>query len=307
MKRNTLVYGINKDYHENINWIMEHYEVKGAFDQDQSRLPPEIGINKNDIAKKIHEFDTILVTADPVSIVDDLVDVFFVPLDKIDILYYEIDKDSSSVIRFYGNDNEDAALLLLIEKLGYSNKVIKYLEIGTNDPMRFNVTYNFYKQNGEGYIVDALPSVAYLAKMLRPRDKFIQAAVSDKSGEDITFYACKSSTVSSLHEKHHEKWNGQSHNSVKEIKVPLMGINELLGRMEYIPDLLVVDAEGEDEKIIRGIDYTKYRPAIIMVEANHMNCDYRELVRFMNDRDYFEYASLQQNVIFVTKEETAKL
>ena len=162
MKKNTLVYGLSKDYFENEEWIHKHYEITGCCDQDRSRLLPTIGVPKEELKDHLHEFETVLIAADPVSIVADLVDVFDVPLEKIEVLFYEMDKESQAKIQFYGNDSEDAALLLLFHQLGYEGKDVRYLEIGTNDPVRFNNTFNFYKKNTGGGICLLAQDFAWL-------------------------------------------------------------------------------------------------------------------------------------------------
>ena len=300
MRKNTLVYGLGKDYFDNEDWIHKHYEVTGCCDQDNSRLLQGTGIPKKCLKERIHEFETILIAADPVSIIADLVDVFHVPLEKIAVLFYEMDKDSQAKIRFYGNDNEDAALLLLFQQMGYTKKDVKYVEIGTNDPVRFNNTFNFYKRNtGGGILVDPLPAVGYLSQLIRPRDRFIHAGVSEYSAENVPFFACKSSTVSSLYEKHHHHWDGQSHNSIQQIQVELIGVNDLLEQAGDVLDFLLIDAEGEDEKIIHAINYERYHPKVIMVEFDHMEESKEDLVRFMCNKGYVEFTTIKQNIIFV--------
>ena len=301
MYKKTLVYGLSRDYYEHEQWIKARYEITGCCDQDRTRLLPGIGIPKEEIKKCLHEFDTILVTADPVSIVADLVDEFGADLTKIQVLFYELVKDNHAQIQFFGDDNEDAALLLLFNQLGYSSKDVRYLEIGTNDPVRFNDTFNFYLRNTKGgYLVDPLPAVGYLAQLIRPKDKFVNAAVSSESKEKgCTFYACKSSTVSSLHKAHHRQWDGQSHNDVQEIQVKLLGINDLLASLDFVPDFLLVDAEGEDERILHAMDYESYRPKVIMTEADHMSAGRENLIDFMKGKGYIEYATIRQNIIFM--------
>lgn len=304
MKKNTLIYGINKDYYNNYNWIKANYEITGAYDQDESRLPDKIGIRSQDIKDVIGRFDTILVTADPVSIVHDLTNEYHVPIDKIEVLYYELDKQFKGNIHFWGADNDDAVLLLLTEQLGYGHKDVTYLEIGTNDPVRFNNTYNFYKKNTRGgVLVDALSIVGVLAKMSRPKDRFIHAAVSAKSGKDVFFYACKSSEISSLDKNFHHQGDGISYNNtVSKIRVPNLGINNLLEQLGYLPDLLHVDAEGEDENILCAIDYEKYRIPIIMAETLNLDDNGARLHTFMDKKGYSIYTILKKNTIYITKE-----
>lgn len=298
---NTLVYGLHTDYEANKAWIEEHFHVTGYFDQDESRLPAKGGIKKAELKKALAAADIVLVTADPVSIVGDLMEEYDCPREKIRVLFYELEQMPKSLRTFHGERCEDAALLLLCCELGLSFSELRYLEIGTNDPVRYNQTYNLYRLGARGLLVDALLSVETLAQMARPEDRFLHAAVSDRNRGRMSFFASKSSTVSSLSEEHHKEWDGLSHNEVHEITVDVLGVNEVLERCGAVPDVLLVDAEGEDERIVRGIDFGKYRPRILMVEVNHLEGEV-DLGQFLREKGYEEYATVANNTIFVTRD-----
>ena len=300
-KRSTLVYGLHTDFVKNRRWIEENFNVKGYYDADESRLPNENGIKNSEIKEKIKDFELILVCADPVSIVMDLKEEFNIPIERVKILFYELVKYANIQMSFNGSMTEDAVLMLILSKIGIELDKVSYLEIGTNDPVRFNNTYIMYQMGARGYLVDPIPSVGDLIKISRPEDKFVNAAVSDRSGDDMTFYFCKSSTVSSLVEEHHKKWDGQSHNSTREITVPIIGINELLEQMNAIPTMLLVDAEGFDDIIVKGIDFSRFSPAIIMTEVAHMEVDCREFDQFMEKNGYFPFSQVDANRFYVRK------
>jgi len=301
MHEQTLVYGLGKEYLEYEEWIHKHFFVKGYCDQDEQKLPIENGLTKQELKNRIDEFDTILVTADPVSIVADLIDEFSLPYDRIKVLFYEAKILNSAATVFYGENLEDAALMYLFENLGFKADDIKYVEIGTNDPVRYNNSYNFYLRGSRGCLVDPLPAVEYLVRLMRPEDRFINAAISDKSIPSANFYACTSSSISSLSGTHHSKFDGKTINTVKEIKVEIIGINDLFERLGYVPNLLLIDAEGEDEKIIRSIDYNRYRPTVIMVEVDHMIMGNKDLIAYMQYQNYIHFTTIKYNMIFVSR------
>ena len=303
MNGNTLVYGLAGDYEENKEWIASHFHVTGYCDQDESRLPAMGAVRKEELRDRLGEFDLVLVTADPVSIVEDLVAEFDVPEEKIRVLFHEIAAQETSLRSFYSENAEDAVIALLCHELAMSIKGLTYLEVGTNDPIRFNNTYSLYRAGARGLLVDPLPAVGRLAAMARPGDRFLHAAVSAKSAaEKATFYASKSSLVSSLSSAYHRAWDGIKDLKVYEISVDVVGINDLFARMEDAPDILLVDAEGEDEKIMRAINYTTWHPTIIMAETIHLDSGKLELVRFMEEQGYLEYASVGNNTIFVAND-----
>ena len=135
--------------------------------------------------------------------------------------------------------------------------------------------------------------------MSRSEDRFLHAAVSAVGdGSQKLFFASKSSTVSSLSYEHHKAWDGLSHNEVREIPVAVFGINAVLERMGKTPDLLLVDAEGEDEKILSAFDYARFHPKAIMVEMDHLDSSRAHMISFMREHGYMEYATIKYNTIF---------
>ena len=302
MNEKTLVYGLGKEYQENQNWVAAHFNVTGYCDQDVSRMPTEKAVRKEELKKRLAEFDIVLVTADPVSIVADLIEEFSVPLAKIRVLYYELAQREIPLRTFYGENAEDAVLMLLCRELGLSFEGLSYLEIGTNDPVRFNNTYNLYRLGARGLLVDPLPAVGELIHMSRPEDRFLHAAVSAVSGPQQVFFASKSSLVSSLSYEHHKAWDGITHNEVREIPVDVLGINEVMEHMGETPDMLLVDAEGEDEKIMRAFDYERFHPKIIMVEMNHLDNGQITMLELLQRHGYLEYATVEYNTIFVAED-----
>lgn len=302
MNERTLVYGLGKEYQENKDWVAENFNVTGYCDQVVERLPTCGAVRREELKEHLAAFDLVLVTADPVSIVADLIEEFGVPMEKIRVLYYELAQREMPLRTFYGENAEDAVLMLLVSELGLPLNGLSYLEIGTNDPVRFNNTYNLYRLGVRGLLVDPLPTVGELVRMSRPEDQFLHAAVSDTGGTQQTFFASKSSLVSSLSYEHHKEWDGVTHNEVREISVDVLGINEIVGRMARTPDLLLVDAEGEDEKIMRAFDYARFHPNIIMVEMDHLDSSPAEMIRFMRAHGYLEYATIKYNTIFVAED-----
>lgn len=302
MNERTLVYGLGKEYQENKDWVAENFNVTGYCDQVVERMPAEGAVRKEELRKRLSEFDLVLVTADPVSIVADLLEEFSVPLEKIRVLYYELAKRELPLRTFYGENAEDAVLMLLCSEIGLPLKELTYLEIGTNDPVRFNNTYNLYRLGARGLLVDPLPTVGELVRMSRPEDHFLHAAVSGMGGTQQTFFASKSSLVSSLSYEHHKAWDGITHNEVREIPVDVLGINAVMERMDIVPDLLLVDAEGEDEKILRALDYARFHPKIIMVEMDHLDSSREQMMQFMGDHGYIEYTTIKYNTIFVAEQ-----
>ena len=304
-KDRVLVFGCHTDYLNNRDYIEKNFNIAAYYDSDESRLPDsELSIHSaSELKKRIGDFDCILVTADPVSIVTDLIEVWQVDTSKIKVLFYEMSKVTREYMDFHGTYTEDAVLCLVFNSLEIPIEKVRYLEIGTNDPIRDNNTYFFYKRGARGVLVDPISVVGELVKMVRPEDFFINVAISDKQSDGkVTFYRSKSSTISSLVSGHHKKWDGRSHNETVEITVPLMGINELFKQVSYVPELFCVDAEGYDEIIIRGLDFNLYSPKVILVEIGHLYGDICSFDEYMESQGYFLYSVISANAVYVLRE-----
>ena len=206
-------------------------------------------------------------------------------------------------VQFYGMNNEEAVLLYLLQLCGRSPGDITYLEIGTNDPVRNNNSYFFYEQGARGVLVDPLPAVGRMIELFRPEDRFVHTAVTDHAEHDtITFYESNMLATSSIHADFQEEFDDGADHTVKHsYTVPLIGVNELLATMDDTPDLLLIDAEGEDVTIAEGVDYEKYRPLIIMVEVDHG--DEAGLIQFLAARSYTWFTTISHtNAVFVRAE-----
>ena len=68
-----------------------------------------------------------------------------------------------------------------------------------------------------------------------------------------------------------------------------------------------LDVEGMDYQILQSIDFDKYWPKIICVEAAEYSpvgsgARREELINFLVGKDYYEYANTNLNAIMVKKE-----
>lgn len=308
-KEKVIVYGLGKKFKEWEREIQEHYEVIAYSDKEEKKCPLGSEFCRRE---NLHAFmgkcDFLLVTAAPLEVIPDLLQLGM-DLKKIRVFSYEREKFSKDMVFFHGEYQEDAIILLLCKLLKYDISEVRYLEIGTNNPISGNNSYNLYKFGARGVLVDPLPGMGDMAKLVRPEDRCYQYAVSDESSPDkISFYVCENSGLSSMNKNHHEKWNGMIPNHVKKIEVDLIGINSLLAKLTFIPDIIFIDAEGEDERILRAIDYEKYKPVIVMVEICDMNDEiFYNMSLFMEWKGYYRYTTVHRtNAIFVRQDRLAK-
>ena len=99
-----------------------------------------------------------------------------------------------------------------------------------------------------------------------------------------------------MDEEHHKQYENQRLNRVREISVPMIGINELINMCGFVPNVLLCDAEGFDERIVRGIE--DYVFDIIMLETDHVDTDNDSLLNYMEEKGYKLFSRIKQNDIY---------
>lgn len=307
----TLIYGLGNNFQRNEKYILKHYENPVFGDGNAARVKEYHDRTGRDVVTweeldpKDETIGKIVLT--PIDGIPDIAGRLHrkgFAYDKIRVLVYEqelarnLTGEFSYRMRFFGQGGDDAVLMFLFKQLQIPIKDVCYLEIGTNDPMLYNNTYNFYRAGARGIIVDPMPASQYLASLVRPEDHFVRVAVSGDpydAGKKITFYIGASSQASSVD-------RALAGSIVEEIEAELVDVNYLMALEDRTPELLVIDAEGQDEAILRSLDYSRYKPMVIEAEVNKTD-DEQELEQFIIDKGYFIYARTIANTFFVRKEQ----
>lgn len=160
----------------------------------------------------------------------------------------------------YSQCGEDMVLRYLLSHVKISGY---YVDVGCHHPKRGSNTFYFYKKKGwNGILIDLEPTKIYACKLLRWRDKCILAAVSDKP-EVVTIYSPNNFSVLATI---NPQAKGDNFKEVGTITSrTLTEILDTLNAPENF-ELLNIDAEGVDLKVLKGLDFNKYRPEFICIE-----------------------------------------
>lgn len=307
MRQKAIVYCLGHDFEMDCDLIHEKYEVIGYCDRNAERSARygDKQIIRESLSDSL-DGDTIVLicsSRDRMDIMHDLILNCAVPMKSIWFFRHlgALDEGKISYIKpvFYGQFYDDGILWGIFTKLGYEMEKVRYLEIGANDPVLSNNTYFFYDKGARGTLIDPLTTSEMLCRRMRPEDEFIRTSVSGTGGGEITLFSGVSAQGTSMHKQF-------APGEAVEIKAPLMGINEILSELAYVPDLLVVDAEGEDENIIRAMDYERFRPAVIELEVNKLDDYGNEFIEFMSGKGYCFFANVGSNAIFIEQSKMEK-
>jgi len=307
----VILYGMGEYLKKYGQDIFKKYSVVGVSDIDEHKSMEVLKlfsdklyscevIKVSELKGKCNNCDYVLITAGRYGeLAKYLIDYIGLKAEKIRVYLSPAGGD----ISFYGEYNEDAIIDGIIEKAAIAPTQIHYLDVGSNDPIKNNNSYYLYSHGASGCLVDPLEEFQYASMISRPRDQFIKAAVSDVSKDDpVYFYVCDNPALSSLYDNHRKRWDGLTNNGLREkVEVKVIGINDIMEKMETSPEIIFIDAEGEDIRIAQAIDYGKYAPLIVCVEiCGYTAKDVEEFVSFMKKKGYVLYTNVKNvNYIFV--------
>lgn len=167
----------------------------------------------------------------------------------------------------YAQNSED---VLLWRALGHVRHGF-YIDVGANDPEEHSVTKAFYDAGWRGISIEPLPSFHQAFLDQRPRDVNLAIAAGSTNGE-LTLYdtpqvrgwASPEQAVAELH-------RAEGH-EVVEMTVPVRTLASVCE--EHVQGdihFLKIDVEGFEGEVLKGMDFARWRPWVLVIEATLPN------------------------------------
>lgn len=170
----------------------------------------------------------------------------------------------SDWLRSYSQCGEDILLWRVLKDVSAGF----YIDVGAYDPNEHSVTRIFYDAGWSGINIE--PNPIMLARFVteRSRDVNLGIAASDREAEinlNVVGETGLTTLFGDIAVKHQE--NGWV---VEQIKVRTTSLASVWD--QYVPKeqevhFLKIDVEGAEEVVIRGADWSRHRPWILVVEA----------------------------------------
>ena len=164
-----------------------------------------------------------------------------------------------------------------------------YVDVGCHHPKRGSNTYRLYKHGWQGILVDMEEDKVLSAKLARPRDVVIKAAVSDQE-ERVTIYSPAAFSTNATISK--EVYSNDS-DFKPTTSVNTTRLDKIL-RENNCPqkiDFMSIDVEGNDFNVLKSFSFDEFLPLVICVE-NHCVQDgvdkllSSEIHKFLSKKDY---------------------
>lgn len=146
-----------------------------------------------------------------------------------------------------------------------------YIDVGANDPVEHSVTKAFYDRGWRGINIEPLPR--FVQPLLEQRERDVNLAVAAGASEgvislfDIPAVNGWATNDPLVAQSHREEGFDLS-----EIRVPLRTLaaiceEHVAGDIHF----LKVDVEGFEAEVLRGMDFVRWRPWVVVVEATKPN------------------------------------
>lgn len=138
-----------------------------------------------------------------------------------------------------------------------------FVEVGANDPVARSQTWHLEQAGWTGVLIEPQPDLADKLRAVRRAQVFAVACSSpDRNGTTLPFHVA--GPLSALDR------DRMAPGAVPEsvIEVPVRTLDSVLeaGRVPERFDFLSIDVEGHEIEVLRGFDFARWRPRLILLE-----------------------------------------
>ena len=161
-----------------------------------------------------------------------------------------------------------------------------YIDVGCFHPIDRNNTYLLYLNKWRGINIDISQFSIDLFNFMRPDDQNFKCAVSEENKIVKIFFQKELSQLSTTDEEQAKKvFQGK----IKSREIQSYTLNHILENSKYYNreiDLLDIDVEGTDYKVLLGLNFEKYKPKLICVEIHNKNIKDDVIYKFLINKGY---------------------
>lgn len=184
---------------------------------------------------------------------------------------------------YYGQIAEDVAIKRMFPKKykGF------FVDVGCFHPTKYNNTYAYYKKGWRGINIDIDRIKIKGFNWVRRGDINIAKGVSSQKGEMKYWTNGFYSLVNTL-----DPETAKTRDDYVESIVETDTLTNLIDQTKYKNrpiDLLCIDAEGHDFTVLKSLDFERYDPKLIVVEAFAYKLDEvmdLEITKFLTANNY---------------------
>jgi len=184
----------------------------------------------------------------------------------------------------YSQEGED----LILQKMFSSNLKGFYVDVGAHHPFRYSNTYLLYLQSWRGINIDPTPGFKKLFDRVRKKDLNLEFAVGSTNCKQ-TIYMFKDSALNTLSAKRaRQVIISKQSRLLRKSKLTTRSLREIFEK--HLPkgkqiNLLNIDAEGTDLKVLKSNDWTNFQPEVVLIENLNKKSN-SPISKFLKNKGY---------------------
>ncbi len=175
-----------------------------------------------------------------------------------------------------------------------------YIDVGAHHPEIDSVTKSFYDRGWHGINIEPIPDLYQMFVKERSRDMNLQCACGAQNAIlDLHLPPAGQQGVATL-DAHSAQHISQTVDNSALLPVQVTTLAEICAK--HAPDaidFLKIDVEGFEESVIRGMDFVKFRPVVLIVEATKPMCLMRDPVADASYAAWHSWEPLLMNADYV--------
>jgi FkbM family methyltransferase len=167
----------------------------------------------------------------------------------------------------YAQNGED----VLLERLFRDVPAGTYIDVGANDPIDFSVTKHFYDRGWRGINIEPGPAAYARLCAARPRDRNLNVGLGEVEGV-LTFHELPHRSMFSTFCAEQAAVYWETDEQVAERPVRVSTLAQVCEQyVDGAIHFLSIDVEGYEQKVLQGADWSRWRPAVVLVESTKPN------------------------------------
>jgi len=145
----------------------------------------------------------------------------------------------------------------------------RYVDVGANEPRDQSVTRALYDHGWSGITVEPVPELAQAHRVERPRDTVVEAAATDGTADQVTLHVFEGTGLSTLVDEHDRRHREDGFEGT-DLEVPARTLDDVMAAASWDGldvHVVVIDVEGAEAAVLRGLDLARWCPWVLVVEA----------------------------------------
>jgi FkbM family methyltransferase len=142
-----------------------------------------------------------------------------------------------------------------------------YIDVGGGHPVADNVSFWFYERGWCGIIVEPQDELARLYERLRPRDSVVQALLGSEEGTAEFYEVDRFHGLSTMVAENAQRAS-ELGTEYRKVRLPVTTLARICESNNLTNiDFLKIDVEGAEASVLKGGDWRRFRPKVIVIEA----------------------------------------